>query len=89
MELKQQLVFCKQCEKREFNNNTGIVCSLTQRKPDFTESCSGFVIDPKQAQKVAAKSYEVEKENSSNVSIWSILVGVFILIRIVMRFMND
>lgn len=90
MELKQQLVFCKQCEKREFNPNTGIVCSLTQRKPDFQQSCKDFVIDPKQAQKIAAQSsYEVESESSSSGSVWGIIVGAIIVIRIIIRIANN
>ncbi len=89
MELKQQLVFCKQCENKKFDPNTGIVCALTQRKPDFLENCKDFIINPKEAQKVAAKAYVAQEEKSSSMSTWSYIVIGLIIVRIVMRFLRD
>ncbi len=88
MELKQQLVFCKQCEKKEFST-TGIVCSLSKRKPDFIDSCVNFKIDPKEARRLAARTENYDTDTSSNNSIW-VYIGVGLLIlRIVARLMRD
>jgi len=87
MDLKQQLVFCKQCNKRKFSDQ-GIVCSLTLRKPDFIESCPDFEIDPKEAQRISNLSNDVEKEKSNN-SIW-VYIGIgLIVVRILLRMMRD
>ena len=89
MDLKTRLLSCKQCENRKFDSAVGIVCALTQRKPDFEDSCKTFVVDPKEAQKAAAKQYVAEEEKSSNISIWGVLGILFIVIRIVMRMARD
>ncbi|WP_394751172.1 hypothetical protein [Spongiimicrobium salis] len=89
MDLNTRLQSCKQCENRKFDSAVGIICSLTQRKPDFEDRCKTFVVDPKEAQKAAAKQYVAEKEKSNNISIWGILGIVFIVIRILMRMARD
>lgn len=91
MELAQRLATCKQCEKRKFNPNTGLVCSLTLRKPDFVKDCSDFIMDPKEVSKKYAKSYaaDAEGKSGSSTSVWGIIVITFFVIRIIMRFMRD
>jgi len=91
MELKQQLSFCKQCENRKFDPNTGIVCSLTLRKPDFLVSCKDFSQDPKEAQKMAAKASVAQQEEASGsgMSAWSFIVIGLIVVRIIIRLMRD
>ena len=89
MDLKQRLEFCKKCQKRKFGD-TGIVCSLTDRKPDFNDTCNDFLIDPKEAQKVVAKAqYSDYEDKEGGKSIWGIIVVIFIIIRIILRFMRD
>ncbi len=91
MELAQQLSSCKKCEKRKFDPNLGIVCSLTLRKPDFIDKCKDFIIDPKEASKIAAKSYtpaEGEKSGSS-MSVWGVVAIIFVIIKIILRFARD
>jgi hypothetical protein len=91
MELADRLATCKQCEKRKFDPNTGIVCSLTLRKPDFVKDCNDFIMDPKEVSKKYAKSYaaEVESKSGSSMSVWGIVAIAFFVIRIIMRFMRD
>lgn len=87
MTLQQQLVFCKQCDKRSFDESIGLVCSLTQNKPEFEDTCSNFSIDAKAANKAVARQATAEKEKKTPV--WTyILIGVIIL-RVLMRLMRD
>ncbi|MFI8603062.1 hypothetical protein ACIGCP_01290 [Cellulophaga baltica] len=89
MDLTQRLAFCKKCEKRTFDPNTGIVCSLSQRKPDFISNCKDFIIDPKEASKIAAKSYaaqSVPQEESSSNPIWGIIGVILIVIKLLFYF---
>ena len=37
-----QLSFCNVCKNKQFDPQSGIVCSLTGRKPDFDRSCLTF-----------------------------------------------
>jgi len=84
MDLKQQLVFCKQCEKRAFGD-TGILCSLTKQKPAFKTSCDSFTIDPKEAQRIALRANENKLENSNSNSTWIYIGIALIVIRIIIR----
>ncbi|ADV49608.1 hypothetical protein I2486_11635 [Cellulophaga sp. E16_2] len=89
MDLPQRLAFCKKCEKRTFDPNLGIVCSLTQRKPDFISNCNDFIIDPKEASKIAAKSYAAQSappEESGSFSIWGVIGLILIVIRLIFFF---
>lgn len=89
MDLKQQLVFCKQCEKRAFND-LEIICSLTKRKPTFQHRCNDFSIDFKETQRMASKTKEIKTENSdSNYTIWIYLGVALIIIRLIMRLMSN
>lgn len=42
MTSQEKLSVCKQCLKRKFDSNQGIVCSLTSAKPTFEEQCEEF-----------------------------------------------
>jgi len=65
MDLLQRLESCKKCTKRK-SSDTGIVCSLTLRKPDFLDTCKHFDVDPKEAQKMAVRTeYKEVEENIS------------------------
>ncbi|MBU2994984.1 hypothetical protein KO500_00995 [Cellulophaga baltica] len=85
MDIQERLAYCKKCDKRTFDHNTGIICSLSQRKPDFISKCNDFIIDPKEASKIAAKSYatqSVPQEESGGISGWGILGIILIVIKL-------
>lgn len=89
MDLKQRLVFCKKCENKKYGS-TGIICSLTDRKPDFNNKCNDFILDEKQAQKIATRSeYANHEEKESKTSVWGIILIIFVVIRIIIRLMRD
>jgi len=85
MDIKERLVLCKQCEKRAYDPNSGVVCSLTSAKPVFEGNCGDFVIDPKEAQKQAARTQVYEEEKSKNHSVWIIIGVILIILRIILR----
>lgn len=45
MTRKEQLFFCEKCTHRKMDINQGLLCSLTNEKATFTESCPDFTID--------------------------------------------
>ncbi|TMM59314.1 hypothetical protein FEE95_07740 [Maribacter algarum] len=51
MTLDERLVFCKICANRKIDFKTGLVCSLTNQKPEFENECEYFVIDEKEAER--------------------------------------
>jgi hypothetical protein len=51
MTLKERLEFCSICEKRHVDFKTGLVCSLTNEKPSFENSCEDFSKDAKEAER--------------------------------------
>lgn len=83
--------------------SVGVLCSLTQRKPDFQGSCRDFVVDPVEEHKQAAKEYVADldreeraegnfipmRKKSGGMSAWSVIVIIAIIARIVMRLMRD
>ncbi len=87
MELLQRLESCKKCTKRK-SSDTGIVCSLTLRKPDFLNECKDFIIDPKEAQKAKARIEYKEKEESTT-SVWVYIGAALLILKIIIRFMRD
>lgn len=102
MTLKERLESCKKCNLRKFGD-TGIVCSLTNNKPNFNGHCNHFVIDEKAAKReerlyanneVAEGSlfdsdqYETKEEKSTS-SIWTIVIVVVIILKIILRTMRD
>jgi hypothetical protein len=39
---KKNYAFCDSCTNKSFSNKEGTICKLTQKKPDFIESCKDF-----------------------------------------------
>jgi hypothetical protein len=44
---QERLKYCKTCQKREFDFNKGILCSITKDYADFEDSCLDYLIDEK------------------------------------------
>lgn len=51
MNLSERLEFCNICENRIIDLKTGLVCSLTNEKPQFEDSCEKFIKDEKEAER--------------------------------------
>ncbi|MDT7830879.1 hypothetical protein RQM59_00720 [Flavobacteriaceae bacterium S356] len=85
MSPKEQLEFCKKCEKKTFNQSVGIICSLTNAKPNFIESCDDYVIDPTEVirNEVRAKIKKEETELNRMIFSWRTLVTIIVVIVII------
>ena len=62
MTLKERLEFCTICEKKEVDFKKGLVCTLTQNKPDFEEFCDHFEKDEVEAK----RKLEMKLEGTGN-----------------------
>lgn len=51
MTLKDRLEFCTICENRKIDFKTGLVCNLTNQKPNFENFCEFFAKDEKEAER--------------------------------------
>ncbi|MBO0323654.1 hypothetical protein J0X14_15195 [Muricauda sp. CAU 1633] len=51
MTLEERLDFCKICTNRKTDFKIGLVCSLTNHKPDFEDECEFFIKDEKEAER--------------------------------------
>jgi hypothetical protein len=51
MNLKERLEFCTICENRKVDFKTGLVCNLTNQKPEFENNCEFFKKDEKEAER--------------------------------------
>ncbi|MFY7672706.1 hypothetical protein ACOSP6_16610 [Tenacibaculum sp. MEBiC06402] len=49
---RERLELCKACNLRAFDNNIGIVCSLTYKKPEFETTCEKFDADEKELNRL-------------------------------------
>ncbi len=45
MEMTERIKYCRVCKSRKFNNETGIICGLNDKKPDFESNCKSFEED--------------------------------------------
>ena len=43
--------FCGRCINYQFSLDQGLLCKLTQKKPDFIDECSSFVLDSDREQR--------------------------------------
>ena len=63
METSERIKICSSCNNREFNPQTGIVCSLTKEKPNFEESCSNYSANISQETRSIAEKFEPDEED--------------------------
>ena len=54
MTREQHLEYCKVCLNRKMNIKVGLVCSLTDEKADFIDTCKDFNLDAIEKDKVDA-----------------------------------
>lgn len=88
---QEQLEFCKKCEKKKLDLSVGVICSLTNEKPNFGESCKDFVVNQAEAQKMIAREIITkDAEEAMKMPVWQIILSVIIaivaIVRLVMAF---
>ena len=89
-QLQAQLAYCKTCQNRKFDMNTGIVCGLTDQKPQFEDKCADYNIDEaevklqlekqeiQQREEQGGSSYAQAAEQRSPAA--NILIGMLMII---------
>ena len=96
---QERLEYCKTCNKRGFNPNRGIICSLTNDIADFENSCQDYIIDGrikglanyKEKKEKKEKAARIKKKRSQEkISIDDIflLIGITLIATFVIRFNN-
>lgn len=82
---------CQVCTKKGFNPKVGIVCGLTEEKPDFVEFCTLYNEDPK--AKVLASKTTIKTGDAGGLpkGSWkgAIVMAVFGFIRAAMKGLDD
>jgi hypothetical protein len=91
MNLKERLEFCTICENRQVDFKTGLVCNLTNEKPEFENNCEFFRKDEKEAErKLKMKLDAAGNSRSQNGSLnpqKNINYGVFLIVAGVLIFL--
>jgi hypothetical protein len=91
MNLKERLEFCTICENRQVDFKTGLVCNLTNEKPEFENNCEFFRKDEKEAErKLKMKLDAAGNSRSQNGSLSpqkNINYGVFLIVAGVLIFL--
>lgn len=64
MELEDRIAICSTCKNRSFDRNVGLVCGLTNQKPEFEESCESY--DKDNVREVHKPSTVVEYDGMLN-----------------------
>lgn len=86
--MKQRIALCRQCEKRMYNPQVGIICSITKQKPDFEGVCHEYSMDKKEAGEIDRKQQYEQKEKSSKGAVWAVIGVILILIKLIVAFSN-
>ncbi|AXG69655.1 hypothetical protein KORDIASMS9_01881 [Kordia sp. SMS9] len=92
--MNTKLEFCKTCVNRSFSSANGIVCGLTNEKPNFVLNCPDFEKDIKEEKRIADRkamleAEEVYDDNGKSVPTWktilSIVIFIIVVVRLIMR----
>ena len=62
--LDERLKFCRACKNRKTNMQIGLVCKLTDQKPDFVIECPHFDLDQAEATRLAKLEKSASEEDS-------------------------
>lgn len=83
---KQLLETCKHCKKRKFDMKRGLVCSITDEKPDFRDFCPSYNKDIAEYNRIHKGGVEgiysdgPNKEPTSNRRTIYLAIGIIVLI---------
>lgn len=51
MTTKERLAFCTICKNRKVDFKSGLICNVTNEKPDFEDKCETFLKDEEEAER--------------------------------------
>lgn len=95
MQLKDKIKICATCQKRKMDIRRGVVCSLTDEKPEFEVQCPEFNSDTTaiERQKDFEQSFEMFEQNDASIygnsiksSSWFYTIGWLSLINLAVSF---
>nr|WP_321453745.1 RDD family protein [uncultured Carboxylicivirga sp.] len=82
MNRQEQLQYCKACKNQKFDQQEGIICSITNRRADFTDRCSSFVEDDDLSHKMAMNDIRTQlitQEATKGSRFANYLIDIFII----------
>jgi hypothetical protein len=89
MNREHRLQYCKICKNQKMDLKNGLVCGLTNERATFDVECSNFIKDnflvKKEKEKILRRIENPDSEESGGVSVWSVVVIILIILRIIMR----
>jgi predicted DNA-binding protein (UPF0251 family) len=65
MSTQANLTYCRACQNRKFDPQQGLVCNLTQKKPEFVDTCPSFAIDEPEAIRLRDQERMAVQEETS------------------------
>jgi uncharacterized protein YneF (UPF0154 family) len=97
MTLNECLEFCKICQNRHVDFKTGLICSLTNEKPQFEDSCKDFLKDKKEAKRklkmkldaagnTRSQNGSLNPKKNMNYGIFLTITGILLLVFISLLF---
>lgn len=85
---EERISLCKICSNRSFNSKFGVVCSLTDQRPDFISTCKDFIKDEHEVQKVLKREEEEAEDHKVKVNTKMAIGLVLVLGGIVIYFVT-
>lgn len=90
MNINERLTYCAICQNRKIDLKTGLLCSLTNKKPEFEDTCDKFIKDEKEAERklklklagagnARAQSGSLHPKKNINYGIFLTILGIIIL----------
>ena len=61
MKIKDKKNYCRVCLNRNMDYDQGLLCSLTNEKPAFKNTCPSFKLDEKNAERLVDRESDIEK----------------------------
>jgi hypothetical protein len=80
--------FCNRCVHRKFRLKEGVLCGLTDKKPDFENECNDFELDVKVEKKEISLSIR-EIYKKANTALWASAIGVVLSLLLAKNKSND
>ncbi len=61
MKIKDKLNYCRICTNANIDYDKGLLCSLTDEKPYFEETCEDFNLNEENAERLVDREPDVKK----------------------------
>jgi len=70
---------CKLCDHKVIDFNTGVLCSLTNKKPDFTHKCNVIILEENYKSQIKEINVEYEALLKTRVDVYGLFI-IYIII---------